>query len=327
MGMKRRRLRLGPLALAAVLAGSADAAAQDLEPFIARCAAGGSSSLLTACQNAVLAAQALRGGIAVTDAVGDALPGSSSTIGRRLGASPRVSVALRLNLALFDVPDVLDSGPLSLGESSVEAFGVRGTVAVGVLDGFSLLPTVGGILSFDLVGSASLLFLQDGDGFSDNVSLLSIGGRLGLLRESFTMPGVTVSLVQQYGERFTWGGITDSGTRVDADVSTTALRAAIGKDLFTMAFLAGVGWDWQKGELAVRVKDPERPGAQGVADADDLTTRRTVYYGGVSMTRLVFQFSVEAGWASGYDDLPGYPGDYDPGGITPFVNLALRLTL
>ncbi len=325
--MKSCGPRLGALALAAMLACSTDAAAQDLEPFIARCAAGGSPSLLAACQNAVLTAQALRGGIAITDAVGDALPGASSTIGRRLGASPRLSVAFRLSLALFDVPDVLDSGPLSLGESTIEAFGVRGTAAVGILDGFSLVPTVGGILSFDLVGSVNLLFLQDGDGFSKDEKLVSIGGRLGLLRESFTMPGVTVSLIQQYGERFTWGGITSSGTQVDADVSSTALRAAIGKDLFTMAFLAGVGWDWQKGELGVRVHDPERPGEQGMADADDLTTRRTVYYAGVSMTRLVFQFSVEAGWAGGYDDLPGYPGDYDPGGITPFVNLALRLTL
>ena len=325
--MKRHRSRLGALALAAVLGGSADSTAQDLGPFIARCAGGGSPSLVTACQNAVLAAQAIRGGISTTAAVGEGLPGSASTIGRRLGASPRLSVALRLNLALFNVPDVLDAGPLSSGESTIEAFGVRGTAAVGILDGFSVMPTVGGILSFDLVGSLNLLFLQDGDGFSDDESLLSIGGRLGLLRESFTMPGVTVSLIQQYGEQFTWGGITSSGTQVDADVSTTALRAAIGKDLFAMAFLAGVGWDWQKGELGVRVHDPERPGEQGIADADDLTTRRTVYYAGVSMTRLVFQFSVEGGWAGGYDDLPGYPGDYDPGGITPFVNLAVRLTL
>jgi hypothetical protein len=48
---------------------------------------------------------------------------------------------------------------------------------------------------------------------------------------------------------------------------------------------------------------------------------------GASLIRLVFQFSLEAGWAGGYDDLAGYQGEYDPGGVTPFVNLAFRLTI
>ncbi len=60
---------------------------------------------------------------------------------------------------------------------------------------------------------------------------------------------------------------------------------------------------------------------------EDLTTRRAVYFAGVSITRLVWTFSIEGGWIGGYDGLTGYPGVYDPGAITPFISAAARLTI
>jgi hypothetical protein len=213
------------------------------------------------------------------------------------------------------------------GKTTVVAYGVKATVAAGVLDGFSVLPSVGGFLSLDLLASLNLVLLQEDDGFAENEGLISVGGRLGLLRESFTMPGVTVSLVQHYGESLSWGGVSEVGARVDTDIVTTSLRATVGKDLFALALLMGAGLDWQKGDFGVRVADPGVAGGQGVAVAEGMTTRRPVYYVGASLIRLVFQFSLEAGWAGGYDDLAGYQGEYDPGGVTPFVNLAFRLTI
>ena len=81
------------------------AAGQDLGPFITQCASGGSAELLTSCQSAVLAAQAVRGGVAITHAMGTQLSGSYSTIGRRLGSTPRVSLDVRLRMVRFAMPE------------------------------------------------------------------------------------------------------------------------------------------------------------------------------------------------------------------------------
>ena len=302
------------------------ASAQDLTPLVMQCASGGSPELLTSCQSAVLAAQAIRGGIAVTHTTGAGLSGSSSTIGRRLGRTPRVSIDLRLRVARFSMPDVLGGGTGVAADNAVNVYGVTGSVAVGVLDGFSLMPTVGGILSLDLLASASLLFLGDSDGFLGNEGLISVGGRLGIFRESFNLPGVTVSAMRSFGQRVDWTNAAN-GEEIDTDVSTTSVRAVIGRDFFTLAVLVGMGWDWDRGEMGVQVPDPAVPGGPGIGLLGGLTTRRSVYFAGISITRLVWTLSVEGGWAGGYDGLAGYPGVYDPGAITPFVSVAARLTI
>ena len=302
------------------------ASAQDLTPLVMQCASGGSPELLTSCQSAVLVAQAIRGGIAVTHATGAELSGSSSTIGRRLGRTPRVSIDLRLRIARFSMPDILGGGTGVAADNAVNVYGVKGSVAVGVLDGFSLMPTVGGILSLDLLASGSLLFLNESDGFLGNEGLVSVGGRVGIFRESFNLPGVTVSVMRSFGQQVDWTDAV-SGEQIDTGISTTSVRAIIGKDFFTLAVLAGFRWNWDHGEMRVQVPDPTIPGGQGIGFVDDLTTRRSVYFGGVSITRLVWTLSLEGGWVGGYDGLAGYPGVYDPGEITPFVSVAARLTI
>ena len=303
------------------------ASAQDLTPLVTQCWSGGSAELLTSCQSAVLAAQAIRGGIGLADAAGADLSGASSTIGRRLGSAPRVSLDLRLRMARFRMPDILGGGTGVAGENAINGYGVKGSIAVGVLDGFSLMPTVGGLLSLDLLGSASLIFLGESDGFLGNEGILSVGGRLGIFRESFTLPGLTVSVMQSFGQNVDWTSAAVSGSQMDTDISTTTVRAIIGKDFFTLAVLGGVGWNWDRGEMGIQVPDPTITGEQGIGSMGDLTTRRSVYFAGVSITRLVFQLSVEGGWARGYDGLAGYAGAYDPGAITPFASVAGRLTI
>jgi hypothetical protein len=225
------------------------------------------------------------------------------------------------------MPDILGGGTGVAGENTINGYGLKGSVAVGVLDGFSLMPTVGGVLSLDLIGFGSLIFLDESDGFLGNEGILSVGGRLGIFRESFTMPGLTVSLMQSFGQSVDWATGAASGPQMDTDISITSLRAIIGKEFFTFAVLGGVGWNWDRGEMGVQVADPTIPAGQGIGRVGDLTTRRTIYFAGVSITRLVYQFSLEGGWAQGYDGLAGYVGAYDPGAITPFVSVAGRLTI
>ena len=216
---------------------------QDLRPFVTQCAAGGSAELVTSCQSGVLAAQAMRGGIAMADRMGASLSGSSSTIGRRLGSAPRVSVDVRLRMARFRMPDLLGGGTGAAGENVVDAFGVKTSVAFGVLDGVSLMPTVGGLLSLDLLASASLIFLGESDGFLGNEGILSVGGRLGIFRESFTLPGVTVSVMQSFGQSMDWRTAGVNGSQIDTDISATSVRAIIGKRFLHPRGLGGHGME------------------------------------------------------------------------------------
>ncbi len=325
LGAFRRAVSGGALCLLVLSGSFGRTNAQDLTPLVTQCAAGGSALLLTSCRSAVLAAQAIRGGLALADRTGPELSGASSTIGRRLG-SPRVSLDFRLRLARFTMPNILNAGTGVAAETSVNVYGLKGSVAVGLLDGFSLMPTVGGVFSLDFLASASFMLMEESDGFLGNENLLSLGGRLGIFRESFTLPGVTVSAVQSLGRSVEWESVV-VGSSIDADVSTTSVRATVGKDFFTFAILGGVGWDWDRGDMGVQVSDPAIPGGQGGGVLGGLTTRRTVYFGGVSITRLVFQFSLEGGWAGGYEDLAGYAGAYQPGARMPFISVAGRLTI
>ena len=214
------------------------ASAQDLTPLVMQCASDGSPELLTSCQSAVLAAQAIRGGIAVTHTTGAELSGSSSTIGRR-GSAPRVSVDVRLRIGRFVMPDLLGGGTGAVGENVVNTYGVSGSVAVGVLGGFSLMPTVGGVLSLDFLASGSLIFLGESDGFPGNEGIFSVGGRFGIFRESFTLPGVTVSVMKSSGGSVE---LTEgvNASQIDTDISATSVRVTVGKDFLHLRGLGGL---------------------------------------------------------------------------------------
>ena len=316
---------LAGLAWAAPI-GSHQAAAQGLPPLVKACGAQGSAGAPGPCRSSLLAAQAVRGGTALAGAMGTELAGTSSTLGRRPGGALRLSLGARIDAVRFHIPDILAADADPPGRTTVLAYGPKATVAVGVLDGFSVSPSVGGLLSLDLLGSVGLLFLEEEDGFSDDMGVLAVGGRLGLVRESFTMPGLTASLTRVYGQTIVWGGLGAHGAEVEAGVRTTSFRATLGKDAFGIALLVGAGADWQAGDFTIRALDPGTGGhvEQG---ADGLVTRREVFYGGASLTHLVYRLSLEAGWATGFDELPGHGGDYDPTAPTPFANLAARLTI
>src|SRR5690606_2935207 len=66
--------------------------------------------------------------------------------------------------------------------------------AAGVFRGFSPLPTVGGVGSLDVLAGIGLVFPPTGAGFrGGSKGTWALGARLGILRESFTFPGVSVT--------------------------------------------------------------------------------------------------------------------------------------
>jgi len=252
----------------------------------------------TMCARAVGAGRDLAGDIALLAGSGGEIPGQASTLGRRIGGSPRFAPWIRAAVQQVVVGDL--TAAAASAEPSFLVPSLQGGLGLGLFDGLNLLPTVGGFLSLDVVGQASFLFFPSGKGFDGRVDALSIGARVGILRESFTLPGVTLSVSRRLSGSLQLGdtGAGDAG-EVALDPGITSLRATVGKDLFAFGVLLGVGWDDFSAETTVRVTD----GAAGFASASSsIDASRRLYFLGLSRQLGVLSWiSLEAGWAQGLD--------------------------
>jgi hypothetical protein len=234
-----------------------------------------------------------------------------------------------VTLARFNHPTLespLPAGGDSGSESSV--VGGRLAVAMGLFDGFSPLPTVGGVLALDAV--AALRLLQVPDSPSSTGSRVGWGGgvRLGIFRESFSLPGVTFSAVRYGSGSIRYGVSSGEGALVQLEPSLTSYRLVAGKDLWPVGISAGIGWDRYRGTGRFEVRVPEGGGDPITARAaGELHMNREYLFAGLNYTWLVTQVAAELTWAkraSPLADLQG-TGDFNPGGRELHGTVTLRL--
>lgn len=308
-----------------VLPGAATAQ-ETVEELAAECGEGSGEALREWCREVAVAFRAAQGAVGLAGSGGAAVTGMASTLGKRLGSTPRLTFAARLTGTRPEIPEI--------GTHVVPAPGGRGlvpaaqlTAGAGVFDGFSPAPTVGGLFALDLLGTAGASILPSDRGFDGSTATLGVGARLGLLRESFTLPGVSVSAAHRWsGDVVLGGGGGRTAGEVGFDLSTTSLRAVVGKDLMAVGVVLGGGWDRYESDVHLRASVAEAT-QEGSASADDFVSSRPLLFGGAAMNFLVLQVSAEAGWAAGSDRPPERAaGGYDPGTGTWFGSVALRLT-
>ncbi|HSW28340.1 MAG TPA: hypothetical protein VLH75_02495 [Longimicrobiales bacterium] len=314
------RLVVAASLASAALAGSARAQ-NPTEALAARCADAGGPVLR--CSELAVTARALQGSAGLLAGLGSEVAGSAGTLGRRLGTTPRVAVGARAAFAHVGLPDLADPGAEPSRQATFVVPAVHAGVAVGVFDGFFVLPTVGGVLSLDLLANTSVLFLPTADGFDGKASGWSVGARLGVLRESFTLPGVAVSLTRRDLEPVRFGDpLGAGGGAVETDATVTSVRATVGKDLLSVGLLAGMGWDRYAGSVTLRPV-----GLDPLSDGS-FTHSRQLVFGGASLNFLILQLSAEAGWARGAGVVNGYRGaPFDPARGSGYGSLAFRLTI
>jgi hypothetical protein len=256
-------------------------------------------------------ARVLQGGIGLLAAAGGPLPASPSTAGQRLHGSPRFVADVGLAVVRVNVPALEDSGTEDHDRTSV-LVAPRLTVAAGVFEGFSPAATVGGVGSVDVVGELRYLPLLAPEGIDGGAVAWGLGVRLGILRESFTLPGVTlVGMHRRTGTTTYRGAATDVNTGgslnvrmqevVEVSPSVTSLRAVVGKDLLAVGVNAGVQRDWIRGDARVEARRMD-----GQADFFDTTVTpvrtsipvdRTTWFVGLNRTWVVTQASLELGWS------------------------------
>lgn len=293
---------------------------------LARDCAGIGSARVSACRELALAALAVQRGVGLASALGSDVPGTPSTAGRRMGTSPRITFSAGLTGHELAMPRVSarSAGGLEEGEI-VTVLGVRGVVAAGIADGLQLGPGWGGILSADLTAQFSHLWLPDAAGFRGASSGVGLGARVGILRESFNVPGISVSVARRWHGAIRLGDAGDGDPgEVETDLEVTSLRAVVGKNWFALGLMAGAGWDRSEGEAVVaaggELDDP-------AAVAGSLASERTVYFVGGWYNFLISQIAAEIGVGDGVDDpFTGRSGGYDPAGRNWFASVAVRVT-
>ena len=303
------------------------AAAQDEATRLAdACASSNPGALASACLESALAVQAVQGLVGLSASGGSELPGSSSTLGKRFGGTPRLAFTAGISLVRGDLPVTLapPAGVASADGVSQVAFHTAGSA--GIFQGFSMAPTIGGILAVDALATFSYVTAPDRIGFEDPATGFGVGARIGILRESFTLPGVTLSLARR------WMGTTSlsstDGDEAEVGVTASSVRLTVGKEFLAFGLLGGAGWDRYSGGASVEVRPSGPSGPVGEASTSSFQTDRMLLYGGVGYTFLVAQVALEGGWAEGAEASPGRAATgFDPEASSLFARLSFRLTL
>lgn len=255
---------------------------------------------------------------------GSPVPGTASTLGLRRRGSPRLGLSARFAVVPTTLPPLLDRSQSGSATAMVTAASLQTTV--GVFHGYSPMATVGGMLSLDLVARLSYGRLPAGKGFvHPNLWGVGLGLRVGVLRESLTLPGVSVTATYGRSGTVSFGdpdGVATDGA-VRGAVSGWHATAAVSRRLFGLRLGGGLSFDRYSSDVLVRYSPgPTLPQASGRGDA---TLHRWSAFGSVTWTRLIYHAVLEAG----VQESPtpgGLPADValDPAGW--WVGAAFRFT-
>ena len=305
------------------------AEAQTLSDLISACGAG-SESRLSRCQEVVLSVQAVQGALGLAASGGSDLPGSASTLGWRMKGSPRFALSVRGTLVRAPLPAISNEGTgVPQGETSANLPSIHISGTVGLFDGFSLGPTVGGFGSVDLTASTQWVRTPGDKGFQENVTAWGAGVRVGIIRESFSLPGVSLSAAYRtLGSSHLWDMDAGDPAEVAFDLRTSSLRGVVGKDIRGIGLFGGLGWDRYSGDASIAVAFPAFGVPVLFSGSGELRSERYLYFLGASMTFLALQISAEVGLAEGFDlALPSQtPGGFDSSSRSEFGSIAFRLT-
>lgn len=316
----RSRLALVPAVVAlAFCVPPAQAQLSDLEASCTTAGGSATSCALAADVSDIAGIRAL-----VLAAGGSAVTGSASTVGQRTPGSPRWALTARMTGGGVEMPGPGGSG----GTVSGTALSWNADMAVGLIEGATVGATVGGVGSIDLLASVGLVNLPADAGFRTRSPVTAgLGARVGIFRESFTVPGVSVSAMYRRLGSFSVGDLAtdpaEAHVRSESG-SAWSLRAGIGKRISLFGVTAGVGYDRLSSDISVDAGGGS--GAVTITD-DSFTTSRTSVFAGLLWTRLVYGLSAEFGWqrAGQLDDARDPASDARGGGF--FLSLAARLTI
>lgn len=253
------------------------------------------------------------------------VPGTASTLGMRIGRVPRLSVAGRVGAVAFDLPQIVDRSSTDHLSFLVPTLSLD--MAMGLFGGVSPAPTIGGVASLDALAHVGLVSLPGGDGFDGGLLLgWGLGARVGLARESFTLPGASVSAMYHRVGDVNFGdpALVASEGYFASDLSVWNLRAALSKRIFFVSVTAGLGYDRYVSDTEFGL---DTGGAFRTFRVEGLEVNRTSTFLNAQWTMLVIHLVAEVGWQSGSDFPAALPVGAGVEGGSLFGGLAVRLSI
>ena len=331
--LNRWRLGAGATALALALgAGTAGAQGAAVD---AQCNVSTVQGLVTrdACQKAIDLFRFMAPQLGATLVGGNAVLGEHSTL-RGLG---HFSLGIRANAIESALPTVDQHTPSVTGavasDYTVEQKWIAAPVVDAAIGIFRGIPFAGThALGFDALVNVAYIPSVDRGDFSidlpDGSLKFGLGGRLGLLRETFLTPGISVTWMQRDLPTVNVLGRV-SGDELDVRdvrVSTTAWRVVGGKNFSVFGFAVGGGQDRYDTEAnaQVTINHLGPSVTSGVISARQQMTRTNVF-GNLSLNLPVLRVVAEIGRASGgkestYNTFSGH----EPSEPRSYASLGLR---
>jgi hypothetical protein len=272
------------------------------------------------CQSLADAAVSMPDRLAIAALGGNPVAGTASTLGMRMPGSPRWSIALRSTVARATLPPIGAEQALTPTLWSVNA-----DASVGLFNGVNLAPTIGGFASIDVLASLGVISVPEDDGFERSAPLTwALGARIGILRESFTAPGVSVSALYRSLPDIAHGPEPQPQFE-GRDQSVLSLRGTAGKRILGIGLTGGMGYDRTSADILVRHGGSDVPPVAPSTLEEARTSGRMSFFGNVSYTLMILNMAAELGWQESGDRPPGAHGDTGRGGL--FGGIALRLAI
>lgn len=311
--MRRIILALGTLALAAA-------------PLAAQCTGIVNPQALSACQHAEDAVKTLHPLVGVIISGGDPEIGSAST----LGGFGHLFVSARINAVKVALPST----------NTADSASTSGFVPAPVIEaGLGLFKGLGaGFLSVDALGSATLLPTSSVanltvDSGATKVGSLALGigygARVGILKGSFLIPSVSLSVMRRTLPRIRYGQLgstfsSDSAFMFDTDLRATNIRLVAGMHILLLDVAAGVGFDQYTSTAHVSYYNSL---ATTKTDTIKLDNKRSILFVDAGMNFLLVKLVGELGYQTGKDQklTTNYQG-FDPKAGHVFGGIGIRVS-
>lgn len=289
-------------------------------------------ALFAQCLDASIALELLQPELGIAVAGGNPVLGTASPIGTRFRGIPRLYIGARLNFAFPEVPDVVayaGSDPRPGAASDFVLPAARLDLSVGLFEGVNPAATLSGFGAVEVLGSLGVLILPSGQGFRSNSTTLGLGLRVGLLRESFTAPGISVT------GAYRWTGDLDYGSapagddsELGLDLGVWAVRAGISKSFSVFGLTLNGGYDAYRSDVHLSLVDPESGELRPVIERSrpaDLDAGRWSASLDIAYLVLYFAAVVELGWQEGQTRPTWHGHEVESGKF--FTGLGLRISL
>lgn len=236
--------------------------------------------------------------------------GGNPVIGtaQSLGGFPHFSLTARVNAVQVAVPDLNYNGSSSTVPLDKKATTPAPLVeaGLGIWKGMS-----GGLLSIDALGSAQLLPTNQIDNLSvdpdarkiGSIALgLGYGARVGILKGSFPIPAISVSVMKRTIPQIQYGDLStpNQDYQYAIDLQATNLRLIASTRVVFINLAAGFGWDKYVGDAVIAFRDPISNLPQPPINLE-LDQTRSMIFANAMLDFPIVKIAAELGYQGGKD--------------------------